>query len=530
MVSLSKKIGSVIVVDISSKLTLLNVELKGRIKVSALKSVELTENKEDEIVLKSIQGFIQENNIRHKNAILRPSLDSLLIKRIQLPAVPENELPEAIKWQLKEDISFDLSKAVLDFSIIKKTDKEDGSKVLDIMCALAQEQEIKRWVLLLKQLGLRCLSVGLLPFGYEKIIKRYITQEKEKTTGILHLADDICFIALYKDSNLEFYRELPISVNRLKQSLTGVLVSDKGKIKLSDDEVDEVLFNVGIPQEDTVYKDKISSIQILSMLRPILERLAVEIKRSLTYYGSQFQGGGVDKILISGSAVRIHNLDKFLSKELPLSIDKLSLEDKIKVSSGVDSQVFAQKYASFGLALDYDEGISVLPYEFRTEKIEKLEKISLRWIAFITFLLLIVSFIFAKGGVVSYQKRLENAKLHLNVLSEVKDTKTKIDELNSFIMEVRNLEPPIGQMLKKLSNIALKGLFIINFSLDCDSKIGAITGFVKSVIGNPDIILTQFVGVMEDTAYFSEVTISSVEKRMQEDVEITEFSINFKLP
>ena len=523
------KINSVIVIDIDSKLTLLDVDIRANAKIKVSKVVDLPKDKEDEIVLKSLQDFIQENNIVHKNAILRPSLDSLLIKRIQLPAMPENELPEAIKWQLKEDVSFDLDSAVLDFSIIKKTSKEDGSKVIDIMCALAQEQEIKHWVLILKQLGLSCLSVGLLPFGYERIIEKYFDKDKEKSTAILHLEDDNCFIAVYKNNNLEFYRELPTSVDRLRQSLRSVLVSDKGKIKLSNDEIDEVLFKIGVPQGDLVYKDKISSAQLLSMLRPILERLAIEIKRSLNYYGSQLQGGGIDRILISGLAVRIHNIDKFLNKELNLSIEKFSLEDKVEISSGADSQVFAPKYASFGLALDYKVGINLLPHEFRSEKIEMVERVSLRWMIFIAFLLFLVSFIFAQAEIKSYQGRLDNAKLHLNVLSEVGDIKMKISELNNFVIGIRNSEPPIGQILKRLSNISSKELFILDFSVNCVSKEGVIIGYVRSTNKNPESILSKFISDMGSSIYFDEANISLVERSERQNVEITNFRINFKL-
>ena len=521
------KINSVIVIDISSKLTLLDIEVKGRIK--ALKVVEFTKDRKNEVILESLQNFIKANNIRHRNAILRPTLDSLHIKRIQLPAVPDNELLEAIKWQLKEDISFDLSKAILDFSIIQRIEKDDGSKAIDIIAAIAEEQEIKQYVLLLKQLGIRCLSVSLLPSGYAKIVEKYFKHEKDKPTAVLHLSDNICFISIYKNNNLEFYRELPLSVKRLKDSLRGVLVSDKGKVDLTEDEVDEVLFNIGVPQENIVYKNKITYIQILSMLRPSLERLATELKRSLDYYGSQFHGDSVDKIFLLGSAARINNLEKFLAKELPSSIEKLSLEDKISLSSNINPSDFVENYAALGLALDYRQGINLLPYEFRTEKIERVEKVSLRWITFFVFLLFAVSFVFTRGEVLSYQKRLDNARLHLNVLSEVRDIKTKNIELNNFVVEVRNSEPPISQMFKKLNIIAPQELFIVNFSLDCRSKSGTIKGFVKMINKNPEIILSQFVGAMEQSIYFTNVNISSVERSTREGIETAEFSINYTL-
>ncbi len=525
----NKKVDAVIVVDIGSKLTLLNIELRPQIKISALKTFHLVKHQRDKIILNALTNFIQENRILHKNVILEPYLESLLIKRIQLPAIPEAELLEAIKWQLKSEVSFDLSAAVIDFSVLKETARDDGSKVLDVISVVAQLEEIRPQVLLLKQLGLHCLAVAPLVFGYTKLLKDYFLKEKDEPIVILHMEEENCSISIHKENKLEFYRELPLSINKLRESLKAALFSDKGKIELSADEIDEVLFSIGVPQGDVVYKNKLNSLQILSMLRPTLERLAQEMKRSLTYYASQFQGGEVNKILVAGLAVEIPNLDKFLSQELSSSIRKISLVDKTIASSSINTKDLLQSYASFGLALDYGQGINLLPHEFRTEKFEKVQKVSLRWVAFIAFLLLVFSYIFAKLGVSSYQKRLDNALLHLNVLSEVKQIKTDIDGFNQFIIDIRNSEPPISAVLKKISSIASRELFIDDFSLNCDSKILKISGFIKNTNQNADAILNKFVRDMECSSYFINANISSVEKIKSQDTEIVEFNITFKL-
>ncbi len=525
MFGISKKINSVIIVDIGSKLKLLKVELKRKARINALKVIELPEENRDELILSSLRGFIKENHIRHKNVILKPCLSELLIKRIQLPSMPESELPEAVKWQIKEDINFDLSKAIIDFSIVKRTTGDDGSKTLDVMCAVAQEEEIRSQVLLLKKLGLNCLSVGLLPFGYASLFKEYQRNVEGKCMGALHLEDDVCYIAVYKNNKLEFCRDLPLSINTLKESLKDMLVSEKGKIELSDNESQEVLFEAGIPFEgDSTYKNKLSSVQILSMLRPILERLIVEIKRSISYYNSQFQGDEVDRILVVGKASKIPNLDRYLSKELSLDVEKVPILDQLKNSNVEDFDALLESYADLGLAFNYRESINLLPYEFRSESIERFERLSLRWIVFIAVLLLSVSYFFSWVGVESYQKRLNNAKLHLEVLNEVKQKKSTVDTLINFLTQMRTSEPPVAALLNNLSNITTEELFLDRFLLKRESKSGEMSGTVKSSKENPDVILTNLIRDMESSSYFTDANISSLKKSTQENVEILSFT------
>lgn len=530
ILNFSKKVDSAIVVSIESDLTLLNIEFKAEIpKVKALKIVKLKAASKDQDILSAITTFIEENNIRHNKAILATSFNSLLIKRLQLPAVPPKELLEAIKWQVKDEIPFDLSKAVLDFSIIKKIVKSDGAKALDIICVLKQEEEIRRQVLLLKRLGLNCLAAIPLPFGYAKVIAKYSQGQEDDPKGLLHLSEDNCFFAIYKNKKLEFYRELPVSISRLRESLRGVLISDRGKLELSAPEANEVLFEVGLPMKELVYKEKISSTQIRSMLSPILERLGQEIKRSLAYYQSEFSGGEVKTISIGGGASVIPNIDKFLSKEVFLDVRSLSYNDDVKASYSIDVKLLLQNYGYLGLAVNLSGNVNLLPREFRTEKIEQVEKISLRWIGFIIFLILGLSYVFARARVTGYQKRLDNALLYLNVISEVKQTKLRIDELNSFIVRSKNSSSPVDKVLKTLSFISDRRLFITDLSLDCNSKIGAMAGFVRVKEGDPGVILTQFISKAKDSRYFDDLSISSVRKRRESRRDIAEFKITFKV-
>jgi len=529
LLSRSKKIDQIIVVDISNKLTLLNIEVKPKIRVLAIDVVDLAGRDRDQAIVGELTRFIQKYQIQHTNAILKPSLESSLIKRIQLPSLPEVELPETIKWKIKEDLPFELSEAAIGYSLIERVTKDDGSKALDIICAAARQERIKEQVLLIKQAGLKCLSVGLLPFGYATLSDRLV-QEKEESIGIIDLGEQTASISICRDRRLEFYRELPLSVDKLKESLKGALISDQGKVQLNDQEAEAVLFEIGVPQAESSFRGKVSSTQVLSMLRPNFERLGVEIKRSITYFVSEYGGNQVTKIFLAGAATRIPNIDSFLSEETTLICKKIDPGAVEPLSGDVDPLKLTEHLGRLGLVIDYRHAVNLLPFEFRAEKFEKIEKVSLRWVAFILFLILFVSYLFAKIGMGSYQRRLNNAKLHLNVLSEIKETKEKIDELNSFIADIRTEDVVINDILKRLSNIAShRGFFIMDFWIDAETRRGEMAGFVKSSSENPDTVLAGFIRRAEETHYFSDVDLTSVEKSKRDGFDVTDFDISFVL-
>ena len=538
----SKKIETILIVDVSSDLKLLNVDLKDGNKISAIKIAELKADKKEGIILEALSNFIRENNIQHKNAILCPALSSYLIKRLQMPAVPDEELPQTLIWQVKDELAFDSAKAVLDYQIIRRITREDGAGVLDVICAAAEEEEVRKQVFLLKQLGFTCQAVNLLPFGYAKLIEKYFAKENKEACGVLHILDDACYVAIYKGGKLDFYREIPVTINKFRESLSDTIVTDKGRVQLTPDEINEALFSIGIPFdiassverarkiESASYRTKMGPNQVLGIWRPELERLSQEIKRSIIYYKSQFQGEEVKKLFIGGKGVKMPSLDKFLNSEMAIDVSFISLIEKISSSSAINTLLLSESYAAFGLSLDFTKGINLLPHEFKTEKIELAQKISLRLISVIIFSLLVVSYIFGRAAVGLYQKRLDNASLHLTILAQVSQMKARIDSFGGFVNEVRNLDSPAGSILKKLSGVAPRDLFFDGLDINIESKSGAISGYIKGTAANPDAVLTKLVNGMKESPYLKDTTIASFEKSTLSGAEVMRFKLTFKLP
>ncbi|HOX55156.1 MAG TPA: pilus assembly protein PilM [Candidatus Omnitrophota bacterium] len=525
----SKKIDSFLIIEISTKLSILSISNRNGLKVNAFKSFPIPKDKRDEAVSSCIKDFIKENNVDYKNTVLNPSLESTLIKRIQIPAVPDSELFDAVKWQIKDDISFDVANAVIDYSVIKKTTKEDGSKILDIIAIAVREEKIKQQVLLLKQAGLDSIAVNISPFGYLKIIEQNFTLQPALPLAALNIDDSSSYLAIYKDNKFEFFREIPISIDRLKDSLKGVLATQSGKIELSSSEIDEIISSIGIPLEESSYKNKINYIQLLSLMRPVLERLIIEVKRSLSYYDTEYGAGLVKKIMIAGGGVKIPNFEKFLAKELRLDVENIALPDKFVISSAVNQSELSECLSSLGLVLDYEKQINLLPFEFRTQQIENVEKVSLRWVVFIAVLFLTMSFLFTKVRIGILNRNLNNAKFQLSNLMPVKEFTQNLAAISNFTNNIKKSQPPLGAILKKLSNIAGKEIFFYQLSVNCESKDGFIRGFVKTLDQNPDAVLTEFISSMKNSGYFSNASIANVSKEKKETGDIAVFNINFKL-
>ncbi len=531
----SKKIDCLIIVDLSSQLKLANLDLRGQPSITALKIYDLPADKKEQYILDSLAGFIRENNITAKSAVLIPDLPSLFIKRIQLPVVQEAELAKTIQWQVKDDLGFPVSEAVIDYQVIGNRVKEDGSKVLEVICVASQAEQIKNQVLLLKQAQLKCLAVKLVVFGYPKLIEGCLKIASQEPVVVLNIEDSYSHLAICKDSKVAFFRPFPVTLNKIKESLSGMLATEKGQVQLTAEQISQVLFESGIPldKEEAQFKELVSSGQILAMVRPQVEALVQEVKRSFVYCESQLGIARPSRLVVCGRAAAMPNLRKILSQELGLEVLDFSSSssEAVKVKQGLDRGELNQNYHLLGPGLDLAGSVNLLPPEFRTEDIEALQKLSLRWIFFGAFIFLFSAFLLAKIEVGFYTRRVNNSHLQLNILSQVEEIKAKTDALNNLINQAKKEDIPASAILKKLSNICPSGIFFNNLSMDGENRSGSISGVVKNTpAADQENLLANLSAAMEASGYFKEVDVSSINKADTEQGEADNFQINFKLP
>jgi Tfp pilus assembly PilM family ATPase len=519
---------SLLVVDLSSELKIVSVQVKPEVKITALKIAAIPEKGRDEAILGTLQDFLKGHPGHPQQVLLCPQPGSLFIRRLQITAVPDKELDQAVKWKLKEELPFDISRAIFGYAVINKSGRADGSAGLDIQCVAAEEEEISRQAAILKQAGLEPLAAVPAVLGYSDFIRKYLAEESQGLTGMVSLLEEKSYFMIFDHGKFGFHRELPVSLRKLKDALSTVLFSDKGKVQLSPEEIEDVLFHYGMPDSEFSYKDKISSSQITAMLRPVFEQLAQEIARSLAYYQSQFHGGKIEKVLLAGDAI-IPHLDKFLNQETAAGILFSSLSGNISYAEEVNPADISRSLAAVGLASAYPSGVNLMPLEFRSGKIEAAQRLFFRWLGIGAFLFLLVSYVFGRALIGVNQQRLNNAEINLGVLSDIKKTKDRLEAINAFTSSVRSSEFSAGMLLYKLSLSTPPEIFLDNFSLNADAKTGTIRGIIKGSDVAQETIVAKFVSAIEGTGYFKDVAVVSVGSSSAQDTSEAAFNISFIL-
>ena len=473
----------------------------GEVKATAIKTVPRLDSgafvdANTEFVSGIIKSAVKELNFPGKKVYLNVSGPNLYIRRISIVSMPKEDLIEAVKWTIKDQIPVELDRVILDYQIIGESKDSKGTNHINILVAIADKGFIFDCVNIIAQSNLNLMGITMFPFAVSAF------NPQSALMAVLDIGAYKAEFILLNGSKPQFSRVLPGSGNDFTKAMIGVLVSDRGKFELSYDEAERLKLQIGIPQEDSPsIKPEISNAQFISMLRPVIERLENELRRSLEYCNTQLGLYTTKKIHLTGGASLLKNLDKTLTKDLGLELVYL----KNKESVSFDAAIAA--------AMDESSCINIIPTEVKEARARKIQNIYLRMVSIISFCVLLVSYMFMNAQIYNLNKQISQANANYNAMQEVLVLKDKIDKKKSVLSQISPSRFSSATALKALSKSIPASIELDIFGRDLNSDIH-IKGSVASF--RPETILADFTKKMQDTNVFGKIKIVSLQKDIRQ--------------
>ena len=468
-------------------------------------------------IVSTLKDLFKGINVKKSTVIASINCPMTAIKKAVVPHMPKAELRRAIALEAKSYFPFPVSGALLDFEIIGDVE-EKGVKKYEIMVTTSPRETVDKYLSILNEAGIKPAS--LIPCTYAL---QNLHAGEGRVNCFVDIGERYTESVIFKGRELVFSRKIPVAGGDFTKAMTGVLVSDKGRIELSLEEAEKIKREVGIPQqgEPGMIDDKISTVQILSMQRPLLEQLAKEIDRCLDYYRDSAEGGKIDSVVLFGGGAMLRGLPEFLSAELEMEVKVGNSLDGIEIKSGAMSEAVSRQAASLssavGAALSEAKGLNLLPPEIKEETKRTFKRAGLQSTAAALILILVFVYIGMRIQLGNYQKRLSVGKLEL---SSLRLAEAKLEKRN-LINQILSDEPYWEEILKDLSHAIPRNIYLTELSM-LDNLI-KMKGIILS--GDGEEALSAFILKLEEGIFKN---VKLVTSRELEGQAATEFELACK--
>lgn len=293
-------------------------------------------------VAKVISNLADNLKIKGRKVAFSVSGYSVIVKKINLEVMTEEELDKHIHEEAEQYIPFDIDDVYLDVQDLHTN--TTGEERTDVMLVAAKREVVDGYLNMLRMAGLKPVVVDVDAFALENAF--------EANFG---LSDNVALI------------DIGASKMNINIISNGISTLARDVVLGSRQLTEQIQSRLDLPYEEAEAVK--TGAQPAGELQADLERLftevcrqwVTEVKRALDFYASNYPDAPIDKIVLSGGGARVAGLADFFHKETGIAAETFNPFARAEVdASAIDPAYLKAMAPQMALA----SGLATRPVEF----------------------------------------------------------------------------------------------------------------------------------------------------------------------
>ncbi len=464
--------------------------------------------------------------------------DQVSTSLIQLARMPKGELASASRLEAGRRVTFNIEKALLQNIAVEKDPARPGGKLNYIVTA-ANRESVSTILGFLREAGLQAVALLPIPFAWKDFIRDLARGDASTAVAVVDIGAARTQVCIYKGDRLHFSREFETGGSHITEAIIQAGQTFGVTTKISWDEAEEIKKSTNLLWADSMQtlKENLSASQVAGMVRPVLEKIVQESKRSLEYYRQLYHEEEVSQVYLCGGGSLLPGFEKFFQQKLRPPVEIFGLLDRIKLHNSITSdekirRVFPRLARAAALSMSRRWEVNFIP---PFDKI--LQNILRRKVLILIpiIALFVISFLFyqSKAALMPQQEKIvEIKKKHLAIFQgDLGPYKVLSDLMKQLIAREKvglysSLRQPNWKgILKEFSRITPSSIVLSEIiSLEGEGlKRILCTGQVLEKKESLTSGVTQFIVKVENSPFFKEV------EKISEDIDQRTFSFSCTL-
>ncbi len=256
-----------------------------------------------EPLVNAIKSLISNLKITAKESTVSISGHPVIIKKISLPLMSEDELEPIIETEAEQYIPFDLDEVNIDFQILGVN--EESTDKMDVMLVAAKKAMIYEYIDAFRNAGIRVRIIDIDVFALENMFSVNYTWDDSETCALIDIGASVTNINIIKNGTSIFNRDVFLGGNQITEELQKELsVSfEEAEILKTGEEIE------GIDQE-----------VLYQTIAKTTSSISREIQRTLDFFTSSSYAE-IKKIYLSGGGSKTRGLKQMIEEKMNAEIE-----------------------------------------------------------------------------------------------------------------------------------------------------------------------------------------------------------------
>jgi len=288
----------------------------------------------------AIRRLFANKRFKAKDVAAAVSGSSVIVKKITLPAMSEQELSESIYWEAEQYIPFDIQDVNLDYQIIDAGSGPNSQGTMEVLLVAAKKDKIADYTNVITQAGRTPIIVDVDAFALQNAYEANYGFEPTAVVVLLNAGASAINVNILTGSQSVFTRDVSMGGNAFTEAV-------QKELDLPFNEAEQL--KKGESTNGVTYDDA------RPVLKAMTDNVLLEVEKTFDFFKATASSDRIDRILLSGGASRVEGFNEALRDRFDTEVDRFDPFRQVALDTkklSVDPEEVAPLAAvALGLAL-----------------------------------------------------------------------------------------------------------------------------------------------------------------------------------
>jgi type IV pilus assembly protein PilM len=265
-------------------------------------------------VANAISKIFDAQRIKTKNVATSVSGHSVIVKRVPLPLMTEDELYDRIPSEASQHIPFDIADVNLSYQLLESMDSQ-----MDVLLVAVKKDKILNHTNVLAQAGKTPVVVDIDAFALQNCFEVNYEPDAGQTVALLNVGASVMNINIVRGGIPLFTRDVSVGGNQYTDAL-------QKELDLSFEDAERLKRGDSLPSVTDEQKQQI--------LRSVSDILTLEIQKTFDFFRATASGESIQRIVVAGGTARVPGLVDLLREEFAMPVEELNPFRKVLINPG----------------------------------------------------------------------------------------------------------------------------------------------------------------------------------------------------
>jgi len=233
--------------------------------------------------------------------------NAVIVKKITLPVMTENELAESIYWEAEQYIPFDIQDVNLDYQILDPGTGPNSRGSMDVLLVAAKKEKIADYTNVIAQSGRAPVIVDVDAFALQNAFEVNYGLETGRIVVLLNAGASAININILQGDQSVFTRDISMGGNAYTEAV-------QKELDLSFEAAEQL--KKGIPVDGATFEEA------QPVLHAVTENVLLEIQKTFDFFKASASTDQIDRIMLSGGASRVDGFHQMVQERFNAPVEE----------------------------------------------------------------------------------------------------------------------------------------------------------------------------------------------------------------